>query len=234
MGESTSAADLTAGFRRLHEALTHTGDVDSARQHLVELACGLVDGCDWATITAWPAHHRPSTLVSTGAVAESVDRLQYDSGEGPCLSVAADQAMAWIPDLYGENRWPRFVRQALSRTPVRGVLAYHLSWTPFRSALNLYARTADALDWAAVNTGAEVATHAAILMAHAEAVQKAGELERALRSSRQIGAAIGILMETHGISAEAALDMLRGTSNRLNRKLKDIAGEVTSTGQLPR
>lgn len=220
-------------FRDLHEKLTSTGDIGAAQQQLVDLAVEFIDGCDWAAITAWPDRSLPRTLASSGSVPQEVDHLQYAAGEGPCLTAATTDSPAWSPDLRAESRWPNFVTAALTATKVRSALSFHLSSGPLRSALNLYAARPDALDSDAVTAGALFASHAAVLMAHADSTHEAESLGTALATSRHIGAAIGILMKTNAVTEDTAFAMLRATSNRLNRKLKDVADDVKTTGQLP-
>ena len=65
-----------------------------------------------------------------------------------------------------------------------------------------------------------------------EAESRSANLERALRSNRQIGAAIGILMALHKLTSEAAFAMLRQASNNRNRTLRDVADRVVLTGSL--
>lgn len=65
------------------------------------------------------------------------------------------------------------------------------------------------------------------------AEDKVANLERALASNRQIGAAMGILMTRLKLTDEQAFDLLRKTSQNRHRKLRDIAEEVTMTGELP-
>ncbi|HEX8080256.1 MAG TPA: ATP-binding protein [Jatrophihabitans sp.] len=65
------------------------------------------------------------------------------------------------------------------------------------------------------------------------AEDKVANLERALASNRQIGAAMGILMTRLKLTDEQAFDLLRKTSQNRHRKLRDIAEEVTITGELP-
>ena len=64
--------------------------------------------------------------------------------------------------------------------------------------------------------------------------KRAANLEIALESNRRIGSAIGILMARELLTAEQAFARLREASQRLHRKLRDIADEVVRTGQLPR
>ena len=57
-------------------------------------------------------------------------------------------------------------------------------------------------------------------------------LRTALKSSRHIGTALGILMATYKITDTAAFDLLRTVSQRVNRKLRDLADDVVRTGWL--
>jgi AmiR/NasT family two-component response regulator len=55
---------------------------------------------------------------------------------------------------------------------------------------------------------------------------------RALESNREIGVAMGILMQRHQLTREQAFDVLRGVSQDSNRKLSVVATEVADTGIL--
>jgi signal transduction histidine kinase/DNA-binding response OmpR family regulator len=65
-----------------------------------------------------------------------------------------------------------------------------------------------------------------------EAENRTANLERALTSNRQIGAAIGILMAVHKLTSEGAFALLREVSNKRNRSLRDVADQVVLTGSL--
>jgi DNA-binding response OmpR family regulator len=67
----------------------------------------------------------------------------------------------------------------------------------------------------------------------AEAEREAAQLRGGLESNRQIGAAIGILMQQRKIRSEEAFGLLKERSNSLNRKLREIADTVVWTGALP-
>jgi hypothetical protein len=70
----------------------------------------------------------------------------------------------------------------------------------------------------------DLATATATATAHAE------QLQRALVSNRQIGMAMGILMERHRVTQEHAFDRLRDLSMRSNVKLRDVAEQIIYTG----
>ena len=65
------------------------------------------------------------------------------------------------------------------------------------------------------------------------AKEHAENLEKALATSRIIGAAVGIVMARHGLTEAPAFDVLCKLSMDTNRKLRDVADEVVLTGALP-
>ncbi len=67
-----------------------------------------------------------------------------------------------------------------------------------------------------------------------ELQERVANLQIALDSNRQIGAAIGILMHRHKITYQAGFDLLRDVSQRTHTKLHEVADEVVRTGALPR
>lgn len=231
--ERDASTDLALDFVKLNSYLFTGGSEASALGRLVELAVKIVPGCDWAAITEWAQDRKPHSLAASARHAQTVDDLQYRFGEGPCLDAAMNAEVYWAPDLTHEERWPRFCAAAVAETPARGVLSFHLLDEPRRCALNLYSDTPGALTTESVNVAALFAAHARVLVLHADSSDKAAGLATALSTSRQIGAAIGILMHAHNITQEEAFTLLRDSSSQLNRKLRDVADDVTQTGELP-
>jgi hypothetical protein len=234
MNDRSEAAGLALEFVELNKYLSEGGERAAALHRLVGIAVAVVPGCRWAAITAWRERQRPRSLAFSEDVAMVVDQLQYDIGDGPCLSAALVEEPVRIPDLDADGRWPRFRQAALSGSPVRGVLSFHLADGPDRTALNLYSDRPGALDDESFTLASLFAAHARVLLLHADSTEKAANLSGALTTSRQIGAAIGILMNIHRITAEQAFELLRTTSQQLNRKLHTVAEDVTTTGLLPR
>jgi chromosome segregation ATPase len=56
--------------------------------------------------------------------------------------------------------------------------------------------------------------------------EHAAQMEEALRSSRKIGSAMGVVMANRGVSEEVAFAILAKASSITNRKLRIIANEV--------
>lgn len=233
MAEPNAAHELAASFVTLSTYL-RSGDTGvSASDRLVELAVAIVPGCQWSAVTVWPHGSDPRSVASSGEVADAVDRIQFECRDGPCLTAAEEGRTVHIPDMGDEHRWRSFCEAVRSQTPVRSALSFQLAGTAPRSALNLYGREPGCFDDEALNTGALFATHAHSLLLHEDSAKKAETLETALETNRQIGVAIGILMQAHKITHDESFAMLRIASQHLNRKLRDIAADVTHTGTLP-
>lgn len=58
--------------------------------------------------------------------------------------------------------------------------------------------------------------------------QHAEQMEEALRSSRTIGAAIGLIMGSRQVSDTEAFDVLKLASQNSNRKLRELAAELVA------
>jgi AmiR/NasT family two-component response regulator len=67
----------------------------------------------------------------------------------------------------------------------------------------------------------------------AELRTKVANLEQALQTNRRIGQAIGIIMARNLITEDEAFRLLRETSQRSHRKLREVADAVVETGEVP-
>jgi hypothetical protein len=224
-------SQLTQEFAALAAELHGGGDNRAALHRAVELSVKYVAGCSCASITVVHGG-RGRTLAASDDVARLADSLQYQLDEGPCLQAAWDDANYLLFDVDRERRWPRYAEALSARTPLRSVLAFQLP-AEESAALNLFGLQAGAFSDDAVATGALFAAHVSSVVALYEAEEQSANLRNALDSSRQIGAAIGILMAHHRLTQDKAFLLLRDTSQRLQRKLRDIAEAVVETGALP-
>ena len=62
--------------------------------------------------------------------------------------------------------------------------------------------------------------------------EHAAQMEEALRTSRVIGAAIGLIMAGRLVTQDEAFEILKGASSSSNRKLRDLAAEIVEAGRL--
>jgi hypothetical protein len=146
-----------------------------------------------------------------------------------------DESVYRTGDVTSDGRWQEWGRRAHDETGVLSVLAYRLMLRDDSGAiagLNVYSDRPDAFDEESVGTGLLLATHGSLLVTALVARDHADNLTLALESNREIGVAMGILMQRHRLSRAQAFDVLRVASQDSNRKLGDIATEVADTGIL--
>jgi GAF domain-containing protein len=200
----------------------------------VRLAVRAIPHAGHCTLTLLRGHQRPHSVAASGPTPLAVDELQYTVGEGPCLDAATGDDLVLVNDLAADRRWPRFSSLCAARTGVQAMLCVRLSLAGLdRAAINFYSDQTDVFADVDVSVATVLAPLAAsALQAHLYQ-QEVAQLERALTTSRQIGAAVGIMMAQRGLTYEEAFDQLRDASQHLNVKLRDIAAEVQWTGTLP-
>ena len=173
--------------------------------------------------------------ASTGAIAPRADALQYEIGSGPCIDAVLDDNVYVTGDVAHDERWPEWGQRAHTETGVRSVLAHRLTLHDESEAiacLNVFSEEVDAFGPRDVGAGLVLATHGSLLVTALVARDKATNLRTALESNREIGVAMGILMQRHRLTREQAFDVLRVASQDANRKVADLATEVADTGVL--
>ena len=186
----------------------------------------LIDGCDRAAIGVLDGE-RFRSAAATDDVMRLIDELQNEVGEGPCLEASVDNVAQVDNDIATDSKWPRLAAIVVERTPVRAMLAVPLIDEGRRAgALNVFADRTDAFDGEAVENAAILASFASVALSGAGHAARAEQLEVGMATNREIGAAVGILMATHNITQDQAFELLSNASQRLNRKLRDIASGI--------
>jgi hypothetical protein len=203
---------------------------------LSELASKRVDGAEYAGVTIGRAGERFETVAASHDIVRICDEIQYSLRAGPCVDAVIKDTTYNAADLRTDNRWPEFGERCVAATGIISMLSMRFYVEDDRqviAGLNMYAHQPGAFDENSEAIGHLLATHGALAVSKAEAEDKARNLERALKTSRQIGIAMGILMNQNKITSEGAFDLLRLASQHGHRKLADIAEYVVDTGSLP-
>lgn len=217
--------ELAEAFADIARALLADKTLEETLQRVSRLAVDVVHGCDHAGISVIEGR-RITTTAASDDVAVSVDKIQYETDQGPCLDAIRDDEVLRADDLSQEDRWPEFARQA-AETGVRSLLAFRLfADGETMGALNLYSKERAAFDDEAMRVGTILAAHAAVAMV---SVRTNEQKDEAIRSRDVIGRAKGILMARQAISDEEAFELLRRASQRMNVKLRDIAAQVAES-----
>lgn len=223
-------ARVAADFAEMSRDLLADPDEDLTFERIAVRAVQVVPPCDFAGITLRRRRERPTTVADTARLALACDDLQYELGEGPCLSAIADDASYLIRDVATDARWPRWGPR-VAALGVGSILSVRMADNrETLGALNLYSRTTDAYDENALDIALVFAAHAATAISQTRLVSG---LQTALQSRHLIGVAQGILMAQYDMGLETAFEVLRRYSSHTNVKLRDVALRVVELGSLP-
>jgi GAF domain-containing protein len=176
------------------------------------------------------ARGRRISAGATDPVVLQADKLQYELGQGPCLSAWAEQRVIIIEDTQQETRWPQWTA-AVSDLPLRSVLSAPLT-TEGRQigAIKVYSPSPGAFDDHSIFLIERLATPAAVMLGNArdrEATQQLStQLVEALTSRDTISRAEGILMERLNITSGEALTVMLSASRGERKPLREVAREV--------
>ena len=192
---------------------------------------------DTASISVLGPGGTMQPAACSDAIAADADRLQWQTGEGPCLDAVHPEPHGPGPeqpvaaaDLATEHRWPRWA-PAATELGIRTVAALRLFTDHTVGSLSLYAQHPKALDRNTMDNAQIVAALTSAVLAQ---VCNERDLWRAVHSRGVIGQAQGMLMQRYGLTAESAFAVLRRYSQQHNTKLVVLAEQIITTGELPK
>lgn len=226
--------EIAAAMRSLSQRVAGDAGDPAPLDALVRVAAEQVPGARWVSVSMVRSRQF-TTVASTAEEAVRADALQYDMGSGPCVDAVLKESLYVTEDVSTDLRWPEWGQRANIEVGVNSVLSQRLHLQGDEgvvAGLNIYSDASGAFDRAAVGVALILATHGAMVLSEKLASQQAGTLGQALRSNREIGVAMGILMSRHRFTRQEAFDVLRVASQNSNRKLADIAVEVADAGTL--
>ena len=233
---STGDATVPVGFDELAQTLSDLArkleaedDTEAMLDDLVAAAVALIPGVDEGSLSIVLARRDVSSQSPSGDLSRRVDALQTETGQGPCLDAVYQEKTVSVPDMASETRWPDFARRA-AEAGAGSMLSFRL-WVEGDDlgALNLYGREPHAFTEESEHIGLLFVSHAAIAVAGA---QKQDQLAESIATRDLIGQAKGILMERYRIDAQKAFSLLVRASQQRNVKLRELAVELTDTGEL--
>lgn len=227
--------DPAGYFARLSKDLVSDHDVLATLERICHHALSVVPTSAFCAITVRRRRGRLETLAHTGALALRCDELQYDLNEGPCVSSVEEDQPFLIRSTAHDPRWPRWGPE-VAALGVHSLVSAQLSAAtidPEREplgAINVYGLETDAFDAADLERLGVYGVHAGNALAMAHMVTT---LREAVEGRHEIGLAQGILMSRYGVDRDRAFESLRRYSNHTNVKLREVAGLVVGTGELP-
>ena len=193
---------------------------------VLALALRLVPGAQDAGLVLRGPGRDPSWAGSTSAAAEAADRAQVAGETGPVAraltapaAVRSDRLGAEVRAPDGDVEWPG----CAVATPL-AVGERRLG------VLTVYADQPGSLHGDAEAVVSALGTHVAVAL---HRLVEADGLQEAIASRQLIGQAVGLLVERHQITPDAAFARLATWSQHHNVKLRTIAQTLVKTGQEP-
>ena len=164
------------------------------------------------------------SVAATGAVPRTVDRLQDEHRQGPCLESLWNQYTVRVDDYEKETRWHDFIADLVEQTPVRSSLSIQLYTNENElGTLNLYSEEAATFTPEVEEFALALAAQAAVGLAGA---RSSDELRSALASRDIIAQAKGIIMESYKVTSGEAFILLTKLSQESNTPIYEIARKL--------
>ncbi len=231
---------LVASFAEFARELFRSEELTETLPQVLKFTVDAVASCDWASITLWN-QGRMADTVASDPLAGELDELQFGAGIGPAPEALHSERPVYVPELATSSAWPLLAATAaehgVASALCHGLFVHQPAQWSTLGTFNLYSATPDAFSDDDLEFGSILAAYVAVAVnvAHrrTELDRHEAALHRGLTSRDVIGQAKGILMERQRLSAGEAFDVLRRASQRLNRKLADVAQYLAETGELP-
>jgi GAF domain-containing protein len=217
-------ADIAASLADSARAINAPESLDETLDAIVGATLVSVPGFDHVGISILHRDGRIETKAATDQVVWELDDLQYRIDDGPCVSAIREGRVVSVPDIRHEQRWSRFVPEAVARTGLQAQLAVNLYVNDQAlGGLNLYSTRSASIEPDAVQAAELFATHAALALARA---RRESDLNQAIVTRQEIGMAIGLTMARFSLDNERAFQFLVRASSTSQIKMRDIAREI--------
>ena len=221
--------------RRISEAFVALADTLVDDYDMIDLLDRLVAHCvdllaaDAAGILISDPRNELRLVAASSEDAETMELMQLQAAEGPCLECYRTATQVLVPDLAeAATRWPRFVAAVARAGSFASAHAIPLRLRGDAiGTLNLFHRAPGPLPPADLVLGQALADVATIGILQERAIRRGEivneQLNTALNSRVVIEQAKGVLAQHFTISMELAFDMLRRYARNHNERLAEVA-----------
>jgi GAF domain-containing protein len=224
------AAEMTAVFARATRLLLTEETVAHALRLITEATTVAIPGARGAGLTLIGNSGERQTAAASDEVVARADSLQYELGEGPCITAWASGQTVMVADLASETRWPRWVPAATALGISSSISSPLLSGGAALGAIKIYFDAAQPLDPETVRLVNLFAEQATIFVIHSLAREAARTLSDRLQDSLAqrdtISMAKGLLIARNGGTEDAALRSLMALSRSAGKPLVQVAGDL--------
>jgi len=209
--------ELAAVFARMSGLLLSEETVESGLGLLGSLAQETVPGSSGAGVSIIDERQRRSSGATDDLVLRA-DNLQYELGEGPCLTATAERRLIRIDDLATEQRWPRWASAAQALGLSSAMSAPMVAGNTALGAIKVYAARPGVFDARSEELLGLFAAQAAILVGNVQPKDRGKRLSQDMRNAFRgrdvVNMAKGVLMGRNGVDEDAALAMLLARSEQ--------------------
>jgi GAF domain-containing protein len=224
--------ELAAVFARMTGLLLSEDTVAAALGLLSSLAQETVPGSSGAGVSIIDENHRRSSGSTDERVLQA-DSLQYELGEGPCLTAATERRLVRIDDLSADRRWPRWADAAAGLGLSAAMSAPLVAADTSLGAIKVYAEQPGTFDARSEQLLTLFSTQAALLVANLQTHERAKRLSDGMRQAIHgrdvINLAKGVLMGRNAVNEDAALGMLLARSAQEGSTLAEAARSVVDS-----
>ncbi len=224
--------ELTAVIARIQGLLLTEEKVTTAIRLLARAAKESVPGTIGAGVSLIDGRGRRTSSGYTDTIVSQADTVQYEYGEGPCLTAWASERPVLVTDLNVEQRWPQW-RNGIAGLPILAVVsAPLLAGKESLGALKLYAAAPDTYDHRSAALLQLFAAPAATLISHIQANEAphrmTAELQASLYTRDLVNRATGVVMERMGLRQEDAVRFLIRQAREEKTSLQQVSERVVA------
>ncbi|TVR33890.1 MAG: ANTAR domain-containing protein [Nitriliruptor sp.] len=227
---SSESPDVVGSLQTMMSILLDDASQADLLEHVLRLSAQAIGSCSAVSVTVVADDGNYATAAASHELASEIDALQYELYEGPCIDSLQSGDEHHITDLSLDERWPGFRERALHLGLRSAVTMPLVAGGTVVGALNLFADAIDGFSDQDIEVARSIASPAAATLANGRAYRQATrlveQLEEAMTSRVIIEQAKGILVATRRCDPDQAFEMLRAVSQRSNRKLRDVAGDL--------
>ncbi|MFF1253007.1 GAF domain-containing protein [Pseudarthrobacter sp. NPDC058329] len=224
------ADELAAVYARFSNVLLTEETVANALKLITEAAVLAVDDAAGAGVSLMDTNGSRNSAASTSHLVEQADTLQYELGQGPCLSAWASGHPVDIADVRSDLRWPEWGQAANSLGLRSCVSVPLLSGDLAFGAIKIYWANPKAASHRLIRLLELFAAQASIFLVNIQARERGRMLSEQLKSTLSqrdiISTAKGIVMASRGMGNHDAMLHLIAKALNENRTLQEAAEEI--------
>jgi GAF domain-containing protein len=222
---------LSETLTSLAVALLNDTNLRSDLERLSQVTCRLIPRCSGASMSML-VEGEPTTVAATDRLTLQLDLIQYDAGDGPCVTALAGE-MIRIGFLEADQRFPHFAAGAADRR-IHSVLSTPaIDHGQVVGSLNVYSRHVDAFDDRARDMALVMAAEIAHALVRSAVLSTARTTRDRLQEQHDetilVARAQGVLIALHECSLAQAHDLIRNAAHSNGEQLRATAERILET-----